>query len=110
HRTCPLDAPENSLAGLRKAAELGADGVEIGVRRTLERLPGRPHDPLAPRRDDPDHEGERRFLDDAAAFGARAISGHWAAITPQFVGEAHERKLRVYSWNRRDLDNLVKKV
>ena len=35
HRTCPLDAPENSLAGLRIAAELGADGVEIDLRVSL---------------------------------------------------------------------------
>lgn len=36
HRTCPLDAPENSLEGIRKAAELGADGVEIDLRMTLD--------------------------------------------------------------------------
>ena len=37
HRGCPLDGParyvENSLAGIRAAAELGADAVEIDVRR-----------------------------------------------------------------------------
>ena len=44
HRTCPLDAPENSLAGLRKAAELGADGVEIDVRRALDGVPVLFHD------------------------------------------------------------------
>ncbi len=36
HRTCPRHAPENSLAGIRKAAELGADAVEIAVQRTLD--------------------------------------------------------------------------
>jgi glycerophosphoryl diester phosphodiesterase len=49
HRTCPLDAPENSLAGIRKAAELGADGVEVDIRRTLEGAPVLMHDPT-PRR------------------------------------------------------------
>ncbi len=44
HRTCPLDAPENSLAGIRKAAELGADGVEIDVRRALFGAPVLMHD------------------------------------------------------------------
>ncbi|OGO49731.1 MAG: hypothetical protein A2148_09820, partial [Chloroflexi bacterium RBG_16_68_14] len=192
HRTCPLDAPENSLAGIRKAKELGADGVEIDVRRSLESVPVLMHDrslrrttgvpvpvrlaPLfllrrlrlqgtqegvptlaealealpeglfmavevkdaraapgtlrlvrqrqmegrvllwsyreravrlfareAPEietallRDDTDPEGLRRFLEDATRFGARGISAHWAAITPQFVGEAHDRGLRVYS-------------
>jgi glycerophosphoryl diester phosphodiesterase len=35
HRTCPLDAPENSLAGIAAASRLGADAVEIDVRRTV---------------------------------------------------------------------------
>ena len=204
HRTCPLDAPENSLTGIRKAAELGADGVEIDVRRTLEGTPVLMHDwsprrttglpgptwlypyavlrcpslqqdgehvptladafdalpaPLfmaveiketaaaastlrlirerkledraliwsyqervvryfakwAPEveaallRDDTDPQGLTRFLDDAVRFGARAISPHWAAVTPQFVGEAHDRGLRVFSMNR-DLDTVAKKA
>lgn len=49
HRTCPLDAPENSLAGIRKAAELGADVVEIDVRRSLGGVPVLLHD-WSPRR------------------------------------------------------------
>jgi glycerophosphoryl diester phosphodiesterase len=206
HRTCPLDAPENSLAGIRKAAELGADGVEIDVRRTLEGTPVLMHD-WSPRRtaglpgptwlypyavlrcpslrqngvrervptladaldalpeslfiaveiketaaaaptlrvirqrgleqralvwsyrervlryfaraapqietallrDDTDPEGLSRLLDDAVAFGARAISPHWAAVTPQFVGEAHDRGLRVFSMNR-DLETVAKRA
>lgn len=32
HRTCPLDAPENSREGILLAARLGADAVEIDVR------------------------------------------------------------------------------
>src|SRR3990170_1293086 len=49
HRTCPRDAPENSLAGIRKAAELGADGVEIDVRRSLDGVAVLLHD-RSPRR------------------------------------------------------------
>ncbi len=204
HRTCPLDAPENSLAGLRKAVELGADGVEIDVRRTLDGVPILMHDrsprrttglpgpvwiyPLAvvrrarlegteervptlegaldalpeslflalelkdalmaaktlrlvrerglesrtllwsyretavgyfareaPEmetsllRDDLDPEGLRHFLDDAGRLGARGISAHWGAITPQLVGEARDRGLVVYSMNR-DLESVSKKV
>ncbi len=44
-----LDAPENSLAGIRKAAELGADVVEIDVRRSLGGVPVLLHD-WSPRR------------------------------------------------------------
>ncbi|MDH3707216.1 MAG: glycerophosphodiester phosphodiesterase, partial [Acidimicrobiia bacterium] len=39
HRTCPLDGPENSLAGIATARELGADLVEIDVRRTADGVP-----------------------------------------------------------------------
>ena len=205
HRTCPIEAPENSLAGIAKAAELGADAVEIDVRRTLDGVPvlmhdwsprrttglpgpvfwypsfllrrmrlrgdGNEHVPTlaqaldalagglfmavevkdagaAPRtlqlirarrleervlmwsyrmpavryfaehapeieaallRDDIDPEGLSRFLADARECGAQALSAHWDAITPQFVAEAHDRKLRVYSMEH-DLDSVAKRV
>jgi glycerophosphoryl diester phosphodiesterase len=47
HRTCPLDAPENSIAGVRTAARLGADAVELDVRRCRGGVPVLMHDPLA---------------------------------------------------------------
>lgn len=46
HRTSALDAAENSLAGIMKSAELGADYVEIDVRRTRDGVPVMFHDPL----------------------------------------------------------------
>jgi glycerophosphoryl diester phosphodiesterase len=39
-----------------------------------------------------------RLLDDALAFGAGAISAHWAVVNLEFVAAAHRRGLRVYSW------------
>jgi glycerophosphoryl diester phosphodiesterase len=44
HRTCPMHAPENSLEGIVKAAELGADAVEIDVRPTSDGVPVLNHD------------------------------------------------------------------
>ncbi|HWC28629.1 MAG TPA: glycerophosphodiester phosphodiesterase family protein, partial [Dehalococcoidia bacterium] len=44
HRTCPLDAPENSLVGIGLAAELGADAVEIDLRMSLDQRPFLMHD------------------------------------------------------------------
>ncbi|MPZ48276.1 MAG: hypothetical protein GEU75_03015 [Dehalococcoidia bacterium] len=44
HRTCPLDAPENSLAGIGVAVEQGADGVEIDLRMSLDQRPFLMHD------------------------------------------------------------------
>ncbi|MGH9185529.1 MAG: glycerophosphodiester phosphodiesterase [Acidimicrobiales bacterium] len=46
HRTCPNHAPENSLAGIRAAATLGADIVEVDVRRSREGVPVLFHDQL----------------------------------------------------------------
>ena len=44
HRTCPRDAAENSLEGIRLAAALGADGVEFDVRRCRDGVPVLMHD------------------------------------------------------------------
>jgi glycerophosphoryl diester phosphodiesterase len=44
HRTCPQHAPENSLEGIGRAAELGADAVEIDVRLSRDGLPVLVHD------------------------------------------------------------------
>jgi hypothetical protein len=44
HRTCPADEAENSLAGIHKAADLGADGVEIDLRMSLDQRPFLMHD------------------------------------------------------------------
>jgi glycerophosphoryl diester phosphodiesterase len=44
HRTCPHHAPENSLEGIARAAELGADAVEIDVRLTRDGFPILMHD------------------------------------------------------------------
>ena len=44
HRACPQHAPENSIEGIRRAAELGADGVEVDVQRTLDGVPILMHD------------------------------------------------------------------
>ncbi len=46
HRTCPLDAAENSLDGLLKADTLGADAVEVDVRRCWGGVPVLMHDPI----------------------------------------------------------------
>lgn len=44
HRTARRHAPENSLEGIRKAAELLADAVEVDVQRTLDGVPILMHD------------------------------------------------------------------
>jgi glycerophosphoryl diester phosphodiesterase len=49
HRTLPRDRPENSLAGIRYAAEVGADVVEVDARRARDGVPVLLHDPLLAR-------------------------------------------------------------
>jgi glycerophosphoryl diester phosphodiesterase len=44
HRTCPRDAPENSIRGVLRAAELGADAVEIDARLARDGIPVLLHD------------------------------------------------------------------
>ena len=46
HRTCPLDAPENSREGVATAAEQGADAVEVDVRLSRDGVPVLSHDPI----------------------------------------------------------------
>ena len=195
HRTCPLDAPENSLAGMTVAAEQGADGVEIDLRLSLDLRPFLTHDrtmwrttgfplpleltpaflvrrqrlrgsaervpslrqaldALAPGmllavdvktawgvlpllrevkrrrlqervlvwctsalagryvarvapavevaylKDVTDAAGKLAFIAKAKRIGARAVSAHWLAVDPHFVGAAHALGLRVYAWHQ----------
>jgi glycerophosphoryl diester phosphodiesterase len=48
---------------------------------------------------DAEHE---RFLADAAAIGARAVSAHQDAATPAFIAAARERGLRVFTWFQKE--------
>ena len=49
HRTAMGHAPENTLLGLRRALELGADGVEIDVQLSADGVPVLLHDQLLER-------------------------------------------------------------
>lgn len=46
HRTCPLDAPENSREGVALARAVRADAVEIDVRLSRDGVPVLSHDPV----------------------------------------------------------------
>lgn len=52
HRAAAPGCPENSLAGIRAAAGLGVDVVEVDVRRTVDGVPVLIHDPILGRRTD----------------------------------------------------------
>ena len=196
HRTCPRDAPENSLEGIARAAELRADLVEVDARCTRDGVPILMHDPHTLRttgrpylvgkmssgtaaklnlrggretvptlahtleasapnlgvaidikdatagpavvdvvratavdapvllwsqhmdvvdhtarampelessllRDTHTVDEHRRLLDDAVACGARGVSAHWDAVSPDFLADTVARGIAVYSWCKR---------
>jgi glycerophosphoryl diester phosphodiesterase len=70
HRTCPRHAPENSVAGIRVADELGADLVEFDVRGT--------------------RDGERVLMHDRTT--RRTAGGLWIVSRTQL---SHIRRLRL---------------
>jgi glycerophosphoryl diester phosphodiesterase len=52
-------------------------------------------------RDTFDPSGHERFLADAQAIGARAVSAHQDAATPKFIAAARERGIAVFTWFQR---------
>jgi glycerophosphoryl diester phosphodiesterase len=60
-------------------------------------------------RDETNDESVSAFLDDAASWGATGISAHWDVVDREFVGQAEDRGLRVYSMTR-DLRTVADKA
>jgi glycerophosphoryl diester phosphodiesterase len=70
HRTCPGDAPENSISGIGVAARLGADVVEVDVRLTRDGVAVLHHDPVLRR------TTEGRFPRPVRALTAAEVTAH----------------------------------
>lgn len=81
HRGAARRAPENTLAGLRKAHALGAKWVEFDVMLTSDRVPILIHDETLARTTD----GRGEVAGCTAAEIARLDAGSWFA--PEFAGE-----------------------
>jgi glycerophosphoryl diester phosphodiesterase len=81
HRGAAASAPENTLAGLRRAALLGARWVEFDVRLTADDVPILLHDARLERTTD----GRGRAAARPLAFIRRLDAGSWFA--PDFAGE-----------------------
>jgi glycerophosphoryl diester phosphodiesterase len=81
HRGAAGHAPENTLAGIRKAAALGARWVEFDVKLTRDAVPVLLHDPKVNRTTNA--RGVLSRLDLAQTRGFDA--GRWFA--PEFAGE-----------------------
>lgn len=81
HRGAASSAPENTLAGLRRAAALGLDWVEVDLRLTADRVPVLLHDATLRRTTSAKAAVARVPRDRLAGFDA----GSWFA--PDFAGE-----------------------
>ncbi len=81
HRGAAARAPENTMAGLRRAKALGCAWVEFDVRLTADGMPVLCHDS----RLDRTTSGSGRVSDQTAAAVRRCDAGTWFA--PAFAGE-----------------------
>lgn len=81
HRGACLSAPENTLASLEKAIEIGADVVEFDVRPSRDGVLYVMHDPTVDRTTD----GSGRFADMTADEIDKLDAGSW--FGPAFAGE-----------------------
>jgi glycerophosphoryl diester phosphodiesterase len=97
-----IKAPGAADATLREVREHRLEGrvllwaQDTGVVRRLARTA--PEVEVALLRDTDAADEHDRFLRDATANGARAVSAHWNALSRQLLERTAARDLRVYSW------------
>ena len=89
HRGASSEAPENTLAAVRRAVQLGADMVEVDVQRTCDGVLVLMHDATLTRTTDaadvlPDR-APWSVADLAYAEVRRLDAGRW--MSPRFAGE-----------------------
>src|SRR5438045_594778 len=92
HRGASAAARENTLAAFTRAREMGADGVELDVRRTADGVLVVHHDP------DAEGVGLIRSVTFADLRAARPAGADGSAA-------AHDAGLRVSVWTVDDLDD-----
>lgn len=80
HAACAGHAPENTLAGIRKALELGADAIEIDLHATADGIPVLLHDDHVDRTTDGQGEITGMTLEEARRLdaGARQHEGRFS--------------------------------
>lgn len=97
HRGASAVAPQNTLAAFRRAAELGADGVELDVRLSADTAPVVIHDAVV------DHttDGTGRVADLPLSALKELDAGSW--FDPAFAGERIPTLEEVFEEVGRDL-------
>lgn len=90
HRGASAYAPENTIAAFRLAHELGADGIELDVQLTRDKIPVVLHDDTVERTTN----GKGRVCDLTVAEIARLDAGTWK--TEDYRGESVPTLARVF--------------
>ena len=115
HMGCGGHAPENTLAGVRKAIELGADAVEVDVHSCLEGVPVVIHDHTVDRTTDGAGSVHSMSLAGLRELNAAATFAGWptAEQVPtleEVVRETRGRILLVLDVKRTDIEGAVMEV
>jgi glycerophosphoryl diester phosphodiesterase len=94
HRGAAAHAPDNSLAGIEAAARLGADAVEIDMRRTRDGVVVASHDASVR-----DGAGRQRPIAELAAAELRVIAADGGTAVPtldEVIQRCRELRLGLY--------------
>lgn len=116
HAACKGHAPENTLAGLRAALDLGADGMEIDVQATADGVPVLLHDATVDRTTDGQGEVSKMTLAEVKRLdaGARQFEGRFAGEPVPTLAEALDltrgRALMVLEVKQPDIEEQVLRV
>jgi len=116
HAACKGHAPENTLAGIRAAIELGADGIEIDVHSTADGVPVLIHDATVDRTTDGQGEVTKMTLAQVKTLdaGARQFEGRFAGERIPTLAEVLDltrgRVLLVMEVKQLDIEEQVLRV
>jgi glycerophosphoryl diester phosphodiesterase len=116
HAACKGHAPENTLAGLRAALDLGADGIEVDVHATADGVPVFLHDATVDRTTDGVGEVTKMTLAQVKRLdaGARQFEGRFAGEPVPTLAEALDltrgRALMVLEIKQLDIEEQVLRV
>lgn len=116
HAACKGHAPENTLAGIRAAVDLGADGIEIDVHCTADGVPVLLHDSTVDRTTDGQGEVTKMTLAQVKALdaGVRQFEGRFGGERIPTLAEVLDltrgRVLLVLEVKQPDIEEQVLRV
>jgi len=116
HAACKGHAPENTLAGLRAALDLGADGIEVDVHATADGVPVLLHDSTVDRTTDSQGDVRKMSLAKVKKLdaGARQFEGRFAGEPVPTLAEALDltrgRALMILEIKQPDIEEQVLRV